>query len=99
MDCDIVLVGLNHRTAGVDVRERFALVDFCSRENWALPCDDVIGEAMILSTCNRVELLATGHGDVAGRIPTPKSSGPMSTSTRTWMPCGTCSPWLPAWIP
>ena len=26
MDCDIVLVGLNHRTAGVDVRERFALV-------------------------------------------------------------------------
>ena len=51
MDCDIVLVGLNHRTAGVDVRERFALVDFCSRENWALPCDDVIGEAMILSTC------------------------------------------------
>ena len=68
MDCDIVLVGLNHRTAGVDVRERFALVDFCSRENWALPCDDVIGEAMILSTCNRVELLATGHGDVAGRI-------------------------------
>ena len=68
MDCDIVLVGLNHRTAGVDVRERFALVDFCSRENWALPCVDVIGEAMILSTCNRVELLATGHGDVAGRI-------------------------------
>ena len=82
MDCDIVLVGLNHRTAGVDVRERFALVDFCSRENWALPCDDVIGEAMILSTCNRVELLAT-----------------MSTSTRTWMPCGTCSPWLPVWTP
>ena len=24
MDCDIVLVGLNHRTAAVDVRERFA---------------------------------------------------------------------------
>ena len=108
MDCDIVLVGLNHRTAGVDVRERFALVDFCSRENWALPCDDVIGEAMILSTCNRVELLATGHGDVAAvswsagpprAVPTPKNSGPMSTSTRTWMPCGTCSPWLPAWTP
>ncbi|MCI6333827.1 MAG: glutamyl-tRNA reductase, partial [Desulfovibrio piger] len=68
MDCDIVLVGLNHRTAGVDVRERFALVDFCSRENWALPCDDVIGEAMILSTCNRVELLATGSGGAAEQL-------------------------------
>ena len=30
MDCDIVLVGLNHRTAGVDVRERFALVIFAA---------------------------------------------------------------------
>ena len=89
MDCDIVLVGLNHRTAGVDVRERFALVDFCSRENWALPCDDVIGEAMILSW----------NAGPPHAVPTPKSSGPMSTSTRTWMPCGTCSPWLPAWIP
>ena len=26
MDCDIFLVGLNHRTASVDVRERFALL-------------------------------------------------------------------------
>ena len=38
MDCDIVLVGLNHRTAGVDVRERFALVDFCAPDTWAVPC-------------------------------------------------------------
>ncbi len=36
MDCNIFLVGLNHRTAGVDVRERFALVDHCDEEHWAL---------------------------------------------------------------
>ena len=68
MDCDIVLVGLNHRTAGVDVRERFALVDFCAPDTWAVPCKGNINEALILSTCNRVELLATGSGDTAGQL-------------------------------
>lgn len=60
MDFQIVLVGLNHRTADVNVRERFALTDHCSSENWALPCDGSISEALILSTCNRVELLGVG---------------------------------------
>ena len=60
MDCDIFLVGLNHRTAGVDVRERFALVNCCDPEHWALPCTGAVSESVILSTCNRVELLAAG---------------------------------------
>ena len=64
MNCDLVLVGLNHRTAGVDVRERFALVNHCNAESWAVPCEGAISEALILSTCNRVELLAAGHGDM-----------------------------------
>ena len=68
MDCNIFLVGLNHRTAGVDVRERFALVDHCDEEHWALPCVDAVSEAMILSTCNRVELLAAGTGDLSGQM-------------------------------
>ena len=68
MDCDIFLVGLNHRTAGVDVRERFALVIHCDEEHWALPCAGAVSEAMILSTCNRVELLAAGTGDVSGQV-------------------------------
>ena len=68
MDCDIFLVGLNHRTAGVDVRERFALVNHCDEEHWALPCAGAVSEAMILSTCNRVELLAAGTGDVSGQV-------------------------------
>lgn len=68
MDCDIFLVGLNHRTAGVDVRERFALTNHCDQEHWALPCVGAVNEAMILSTCNRVELLAAGTGDVSGQM-------------------------------
>lgn len=61
MNRHLVLVGLNHRTAGVDVRERFALVEYCAPETWALPCRGALGEALILSTCNRVELLGVGR--------------------------------------
>ena len=68
MDCEIVLVGLNHRTAQVNVRERFALVNHTSPEEWALPLGGPIQEALILSTCNRVELLAMGTGDVRSRM-------------------------------
>lgn len=63
---DIVLVGLNHRTAGVDVRERFALADHCGPDTWAIPCAGPLREALILSTCNRVELV--GVGDDAGSV-------------------------------
>lgn len=68
MDCDIFLVGLNHRTAGVDVRERFALANHCDEEHWALPCTGAVSESIILSTCNRVEILAAGTGDMAEQI-------------------------------
>ncbi len=50
-------MGLNHKSAGVEIRERFALSAHCSPESWAIPRGNNIGEAMILSTCNRVELL------------------------------------------
>ena len=68
MDCDIVLVGLNHRTAAVDVRERFALVKHTDPDTWALPLGGAIHESLILSTCNRVELLAMGTGGVAEQM-------------------------------
>ncbi len=61
MDTSIYLVGLNHRTAPLDVRERFTLVEHCSPEAWALPCDESMAESLILSTCNRVELLGVGY--------------------------------------
>ena len=55
---DLVLVGLSHRTAPVEVRERIAFDDRDLPEALALllrqlPCR----EGFILSTCNRVELI------------------------------------------
>lgn len=64
---DIVLVGLNHRTADVDVRERFALSEHCAPDTWAIPCVQPLVEALILSTCNRVELLGVGQESEAVR--------------------------------
>src|SRR6476469_3556478 len=54
----LVLVGLSHRTAPVDVRER---VDFQGRLNdavRALAARGSAAEAVVLSTCNRAELYA-----------------------------------------
>ena len=67
MNSSIHLIGLNHRTAAVTVRERFALSGFCSPETWAVPPGDGISESLILSTCNRVEVLAVGEGDAPRR--------------------------------
>ena len=57
---DILLIGLNHTTASVEVRECFA---FSPQEaDTALETlikNPVIEEVMLLSTCNRVEILLT----------------------------------------
>lgn len=60
MDFQIVLAGLNHRTAAVSVRERFALAEHSLPETWALPKIGSVRESLILSTCNRVEVLGVG---------------------------------------
>jgi len=53
------LLGINHRTAPVEVRERLAIperrIPDALQELMQLPG---VGEAMVLSTCNRVEVLA-----------------------------------------
>lgn len=55
----IVLVGINHRTAPLEVRERFAFTDEACAENLhQLVGRDQVEEGLILSTCNRVEVLA-----------------------------------------
>ena len=56
----LVLTGVNHRTAPIELRERIAI----SREELpettrALAAIPGVVECMIVSTCNRVELLAT----------------------------------------
>lgn len=64
------LIGVNHKTAPVEVRERLAIPE--SRLPEALRCFthfSGIEEGMILSTCNRVELLArckNGGADLRG---------------------------------
>lgn len=57
----LTLVGLNHRSAPLELRERLAL----SGENARLALeqlrsDPAVSEAFILSTCNRVEFLVRG---------------------------------------
>ena len=66
---NIFCVGINHRTAAVSLRERFAveegslssLLDELRREA-------SLGEAVVLSTCNRVEVYGlSGDADAAAR--------------------------------
>src|SRR6266478_3512591 len=55
----IVLVGVNHKSAPVEVRERLALTeDACANGLRNLVDGDVVREGLIVSTCNRVEVLA-----------------------------------------
>lgn len=59
MTLPVVVVGLSHKTAPVDVRERFA----ASQDVLPVVLDKLmrrpeIEEAMFLSTCNRVEVIA-----------------------------------------
>ena len=64
MNTDLYLIGLNYKTAPVEVRERFALTDPAVLEKGVMDLTGNIRECMILSTCNRVELLAVGQGNV-----------------------------------
>ncbi|HZI20677.1 MAG TPA: glutamyl-tRNA reductase [Pyrinomonadaceae bacterium] len=66
----IVLVGINHKTAPVEVRERLAFSDeACAASLSALVDGEVVREGLIVSTCNRVEVLASavegGPGTIA----------------------------------
>lgn len=55
---DIVLLGLNHKTAPVDVRECIAFTaDETDRALVMLRDNPIIGESVLFSTCNRIELL------------------------------------------
>jgi glutamyl-tRNA reductase len=64
---EICLIGLNHRTADVEVRELFAVKDSRALEERLLAAPGV-REAMVVSTCNRVEVLGVGKAgnDLAG---------------------------------
>lgn len=62
----LVLVGTNHRLAPLELRERIAF----GSENVHRALQDIVGsggvtEAVILSTCNRVEIVAAGQPQAA----------------------------------
>jgi glutamyl-tRNA reductase len=59
----ILLTGLNHKTAPVELRERLAIApEALAGETRALISHPGIREGLILSTCNRVELLVCYEG-------------------------------------
>jgi glutamyl-tRNA reductase len=66
---DVIVVGLNHKTAPLEVRERVAFSPTAMEKPLhgmvALP---TITEGIIVSTCNRVELYATSRDAEAGTI-------------------------------
>ena len=54
---DLLIVGMNHRTAPLDIRERVALnEDEIKHTLSALREQQIFAESMLLSTCNRTEL-------------------------------------------
>ena len=66
----LLLTGLSHHTAPVEVRERLAIPESVLAEALgALIQLDGADEAMILSTCNRVEIAVTmQNGDATGAV-------------------------------
>jgi len=57
---NIVLIGLSHKTAPVEMRERLAFAENRLHDALGSLVDqEVVEEGLIVSTCNRVELLAT----------------------------------------
>lgn len=63
---NIIVVGLSHKTASVDIREKVAFSPNNIEEPLHALCNlEGINEAIIVSTCNRVEIYATTR-DIAG---------------------------------
>src|SRR5689334_1433302 len=55
----IILIGVNHKTAPVEIRERLAFSDAACMDGLRRLVDgEVVREGLIVSTCNRVEILS-----------------------------------------
>ena len=81
----ILLIGMNHRTAPVEIRERLSLT--CAEDGGASPLARIIEiphvkEAFWLATCNRVEVIA--HSDDA--------HGALESLKRFILDCGNLLP-------
>jgi glutamyl-tRNA reductase len=63
----LLVIGMNHRTAPLDVRERLAVADPIPPLQKLCACEE-IDEAVLLSTCNRVEVTALTRNPDAARL-------------------------------
>jgi glutamyl-tRNA reductase len=63
----VLLVGMNHRTAPLEVRERLAVPDPVPVLRKLVGCDE-IDEAVLLSTCNRIEVVVLTRNPDAARL-------------------------------
>ena len=66
---EIVVVGANHNTSPLDIREKLAF-DNSKLDRYLLELKSLDGldEVMILSTCNRVEVLYVSKTDIVDRV-------------------------------
>ena len=89
------VIGLNHNTASVSVRECMAVNEAQMREVYAaLLSDPRVSEAMILSTCNRVEyylLTRKAHeeAEILYILATSINAGALSLRKHTYIHTGT----------
>jgi glutamyl-tRNA reductase len=65
---ELFLIGLSHKTAPVEWRERLALPEGAFGPFFAGLKSEGFAEAVLLSTCNRVELYAVGEEGAEGRL-------------------------------
>ena len=67
---NLILLGINHKTAPIELRERVAIPrELLAAASQSLARVTGVSEAMILSTCNRVEILTTTNAsnvDISG---------------------------------
>lgn len=63
----LLVVGLSHKTAPIEIRERLTFPAHRQAEALALlVADPAVAEAVIVSTCNRTEIYAVAAGDDEG---------------------------------
>lgn len=71
-EVELWLVGLNHQTAPVELRERLAIPEqHIAEHGKALVASGIVREATVLATCNRVEVVAIadrGAADIGGDL-------------------------------
>ena len=81
---NLLLIGMNHRTAPLALREHFAVEDVAPYLT-KLVDGEVIAEAVLLSTCNRVEATSgrSAHTIASTRLQVERSTASAITSPST----------------